>query len=79
MGRAGAKDILSGLIFPIHNMPYFIQGLTYLVIPRYFVATLRGIILKGAGLDVLWPQLAGLLALGVLFNLLAARNTRKAV
>jgi len=71
--------ILSGLIFPIHNMPYFIQGLTYLVIPRYFVATLRGIILKGAGLDVLWPQLAGLLALGVLFNLLAARNTRKAV
>ncbi len=70
--------ILSGLIFPIHNMPLPIQALTFLVIPRYFVAILRGIILKGAGLEVLWPQLLGLLMLGLLFNLLAARMTRKA-
>ena len=70
--------ILSGLIFPIHNMPLPIQALTFLVIPRYFVATLRGIILKGAGLGELWPQLVGLLVLGVLFNLLAAHMTRKA-
>ena len=70
--------ILSGLIFPIHNMPIPIQGLTYLVIPRYFVAALRGIILKGAGWSVLWPDLLGLVLLGLAFNLLAARNTRRA-
>ncbi len=69
--------ILSGLIFPIANMPWPIQGLTFLVIPRYFVAALRGIILKGAGLAELWPQLLGLLVLGLVFNLLSAHRARK--
>jgi ABC-2 type transport system permease protein len=71
--------ILSGLIFPIHTMPPAIQAITLLVIPRYFVAALRAIIMKGASITAIWPQLAAMLALGVLFNLLAARNTRKAV
>lgn len=70
--------ILSGFIFPIQNMPVAIQGLTTLVIPRYFVAALRGIILKDAGLAALWPHLLGMLILGILFNLLAAARTRKA-
>jgi len=71
--------ILSGLIFPIKNMPLPIQALTLLVVPRYFVAALREIILKGAPFSVLVPQLAGMLILGLLFNLLAIRNTRKAL
>ena len=70
--------ILSGLIFPINNMPLPIQALTHLVIPSYFVSALRAIILKGATLPVIWPDLVGLLALGLAFNLLAARKTRKA-
>ncbi len=69
--------ILSGLIFPIASMPLPIQGLTYLVVPRYFVAILRAIILKDAPLAAIWPGLAGMAALGLLFNLLAIRNTRK--
>ncbi len=69
--------ILSGFIFPIQNMPLPIQGITYLIIPRYFVAALREIILKDASfLDVL-PHLIGLVILGLLFNLLAARRLRK--
>ncbi|MFH0953074.1 MAG: ABC transporter permease [Verrucomicrobiota bacterium] len=71
--------ILSGLIFPIKNMPVPIQALTVVVIPRYFVAALREIILKGAALHDLWPQLGGMLALGILFNILAAHNTRKSI
>lgn len=71
--------ILSGLIFPIQNMPPPIQAVTLLVIPRYFITVLRGIILKDAPLAAIWPQLAAMLALGILFNLLAARMTRKAV
>ena len=71
--------ILSGFIFPISNMPWPIQGLTFLVIPRYFVAALREIILKDASLAVIWPHLAGLLALGVLYNLLAAHKTKQAM
>jgi len=71
--------ILSGFIFPIQNMPLVIQGISTLVIPRYFVAALRGIILKDAGLAAIWPHLLGLLILGLLFNLLAAARTRKAL
>ncbi|MGB9004774.1 MAG: ABC transporter permease, partial [Candidatus Aminicenantales bacterium] len=49
--------ILSGFIFPIKNMPGIIQAITYAVPARYFLAALRGIILKGAGLAAVWEQL----------------------
>jgi len=52
--------ILSGFIFPIKNMPVVIQAITYAVPARYFLAALRAIILKGAGLAAVWEQLVGL-------------------
>ena len=52
---------------------------TLLAAPRYFVAALRKIILKDAPFSALWPEFAGLLALGILFNVLAVRRTRKAI
>ena len=52
--------LLSGFIFPIDNMPPVIQGITHIVTARYFVTILRGIYLKGIGLDILAGE-AGLL------------------
>lgn len=69
--------ILSGLVFPIRNMPVPIQAVSLLLAPRYFVHALRGIILKGASLPDLWPNFAALFLLGCLFNLLAIRGVRK--
>ncbi len=46
--------ILSGFVFAIENMPWPIQGITYIVPARYFIAILRGIYLKGIGLEILW-------------------------
>ena len=54
--------ILSGFIYPIHNMPQFIQFLTYVVPGRYVVTILKGIYSKGIGLEILWAE-ALLLAL----------------
>ena len=71
--------LLSGLIFPIANMPAPVRLVTLLAAPRYFVAALRKIILKDAPFSALWPEFAGLLALGILFNVLAVRRTRKAI
>lgn len=71
--------ILSGFIFPIQNMPLLIQGITLFIIPRYFVAALRQIILKDASFMDVLPHLIGLLLLGLLFNLLAAWRLRKTV
>ena len=42
---------LSGLIFPIENMPQVIQSVTYAIPLRYYSNVIRGIFLKGAGLD----------------------------
>jgi len=63
--------ILSGLIFPIAGMPAIIRGITFLMIPRYFVSVMRSIILKDASFAVIWPQLAAMLLLGLVFNFLA--------
>jgi ABC-2 type transport system permease protein len=64
--------LLSGFIFPIENMPHWVQLLTYLIPLRYFLTIVREIFLKGAGLAVLWPHVAALLALGVTILTLSA-------
>ena len=56
--------MLSGFAFPIRNMPLAVQYMTYLNPVRYFMEIVRGIFLKGIGLDVLWPQIMALLLLG---------------
>ncbi|MBI4470404.1 MAG: ABC transporter permease [Acidobacteria bacterium] len=56
--------MLSGFAFPIRNMPLAVQLLTYVNPVRYFVEILRGVFLKGSGVQVLWPQMLGLSLLG---------------
>jgi ABC-2 type transport system permease protein len=68
---------LSGLIFPIENMPPVIQAVTYLIPVRYYSDILRGVFLRGSGLDVLWPQAATLLGMGVSILALASLRFRK--
>jgi len=69
---------LSGFIFPIENMPDAIQPFTYLIPLRYFLVILRGIFLKGVGLDVLWPQAAALLVWGIaILTLATLRSTKR--
>lgn len=46
--------LLSGFVFAIANMPRPIQFLSYLVPGRYFITILRGVYLKGIGLEILW-------------------------
>jgi ABC-2 type transport system permease protein len=57
--------LLSGLIFPIANMPVFFQYLTYLNPLMYFVIVSQGVFLKGAGLALLWPQITAMTVLGL--------------
>ncbi len=56
--------LLSGFIFPIENMPAPIQALTFLMPVRYFLTIIRGILLKGIGLEILWPQALALAGFG---------------
>jgi ABC-2 type transport system permease protein len=68
---------LSGLIFPIENMPRPFQIATYAIPVRYYANILRGIFLRGSGLDVLWPDAVVLLGMGVGVLSLAVLRFRK--
>jgi ABC-2 type transport system permease protein len=68
---------LSGFIFPIENMPSWIQPVTYLIPLRYFLVILRGLFLKGVGLETFWPQALALLAWGVAILTLATLRSSK--
>jgi ABC-2 type transport system permease protein len=68
---------LSGFIFPIENMPQVIQWATTLIPLRYFLVIVRGIFLKGVGIDVLWPQVAAMGVWGVTVLTLAALRARR--
>ena len=58
--------MLSGFTFPIRNMPEVVQWFTYINPMRYFMEIVRGIFLKGSGIDTLWPNFVALAGLGVL-------------
>jgi ABC-2 type transport system permease protein len=68
---------LSGLIFPIENMPPAIQLVTYLIPLRYYAEIIRGIFLRGSGIDVLWPEAVVLLGMGVAIMGVASLRFRK--
>ncbi|MFA4858559.1 MAG: ABC transporter permease [Candidatus Margulisiibacteriota bacterium] len=57
--------LLSGFVFPIENMPPFIQGITYFIPLRYFLAIVRNIFLKGVGMNYLWPQVWPMVVIAV--------------
>ncbi len=68
--------LLSGFVFSIHNMPPPIQVITYIVPARYFIAAMRGIFLKGIGLEILWVNVLLLFVYTALMVLLAHRRLR---
>ncbi|HEQ71992.1 MAG TPA: ABC transporter permease [Spirochaetia bacterium] len=69
--------ILSGFIFPIRNMPILIQGFSYLVPNRYFLAALRSIMIRGVGIESFLPEFLSLLAFDAVVILIAVLRLRK--
>jgi ABC-2 type transport system permease protein len=68
---------LSGFAFPIENMPKIIQYISYLIPLRYFIAIIRGVILKGIGFKELWQEAAVLLFMGIAILFLSSLRFRK--
>ncbi len=60
--------VLSGFVFPITNMPRVLQALAVVMPATHYISALRGILLRGNGFAVLWPQLLALaaFALGII-------------
>jgi ABC-2 type transport system permease protein len=71
--------MLSGFAFPIRNMPVAVQWLTYLNPLRYFMEIVRGLFLKGVGVEALWPQMVCLAVYGVAALALSALRFHKSL
>jgi ABC-2 type transport system permease protein len=69
--------LLSGFLYAIENMPVPIQVITHVVPARYFVTIVRGIFLKGVGLQVLWGEVLFLVAFAGIVFFLAERKMRQ--
>jgi ABC-2 type transport system permease protein len=59
--------LLSGFIFPIENMPRILQWLCYIIPPKYFITTIRGIMLKGTGILEVWKETVVMISMLVIF------------
>ncbi len=71
--------LLSGFVFPIENMPKFVQAISYLVPARYFLRILRGIYLQGVGLPYLWRDLLLLTIFSVIAVRICVRSFKKRI
>lgn len=56
---------LSGTMTPIESMPDFLQSVSLFSPLRHYMEALLGVLLKGVGLGVLWPQLLWMAGLGL--------------
>jgi ABC-2 type transport system permease protein len=65
--------LLSGLAFPLDQIPVVLQWFSHLFPARYMVTISRGVFLKGAGFAEVWPQLVALAAYAAVMVLVAAR------
>ena len=70
---------LSGFIFPIEAMPGWLQAISYIIPARYAMVIMRGIILKGVGLQILLDQVIAVLIFSTVVVILAATRFRKSL
>ena len=69
--------LLSGFFYPIENMPPILRAVTYLIPARYFLVVIRGIFLKGVGLNVLWQELLFLSAFAIFMLIASSAKFKK--
>jgi ABC-2 type transport system permease protein len=69
--------MLSGFVFPIASMPPAIQAVTYIVPARYFIVSLRAIVLKGAALSAFWTQLVALAIYALVMLAMASHRLKR--
>lgn len=74
MGLMLPTMLLSGLIFPIENMPVALQWLTTLMPARWYIVIVRDIMLKGVGIAFVWKETLVLMVMTFLFVLLSVKK-----
>ncbi len=71
--------LLSGFVFPVENMPLVLKGVAAVLPARYFVSALRAILLRGNGVEVIWPDMLALVAFFLILLVLATKRFKRTV
>jgi ABC-2 type transport system permease protein len=71
--------LLSGFIFPRESLPPFLQYVGALMPLTYFLTLVRGVIVKGVGLEFIWPQIIALAVLGIVVFAFAVFRFQKRI
>jgi ABC-2 type transport system permease protein len=69
--------LLSGFLFQISSMPWWLQYITHIIPARYFVSILQTLFLTGDIYDVIVPNLVAMFVLGSVFFTIILKITRK--
>jgi ABC-2 type transport system permease protein len=76
----GMADFLfTGYAAPVEGMPRVLQIFANIVPAHHWLSLLRGLLLKGAGLAILWPHVLALLALGLVIGTFSWRFVRRSL
>ena len=71
--------MLSGGVTPRESMPELVQQIMLAAPSTYFVRLAQAILYRGAGMDIIWPDLLAMIGLGAIFFLVALVRFRRAV
>jgi ABC-2 type transport system permease protein len=69
--------LLSGLIFPVENIPAGLRWISNVVQARYYIVVVRNAFLQGAGWSAMWWHIPPICAIDLAFYTLAWRATRR--
>ena len=74
-----ADFMFTGYAAPVEGMPQALQWFANLVPAHHWLSILRSILLKGVGLEILWPHVAALVGLGLVIGAFSLRYVRRAL
>ena len=66
--------LLSGFIFPVENMPIFLQWLSTIIPARWYLDIIKIIMLKGGGMAFIWQQMLILIGMFIIFIGISVKN-----
>ncbi len=74
MGLMLPVILLSGFIFPLSSMPLPLQYISNVIPAKWFIIILKGVMLKGVGISVLWKETLILVVMSLFFIALSIKK-----
>lgn len=72
-------QVLSGNVTPFESMPHWLQNVMLLMPTSHFVSMAQAILYRGAGLDIVWPSMVAIVAIGAVYFSIALLLFRKSL